>query len=123
MRWEKAPLVQVEVNRLARQLFAWSERERIIAFRSYGSKSRAWARIWGLPKIWQLALKIEPHYCLEIISEKFDRKSKEDQQRILIHELMHIPKNFSGSLLPHRGRGRAINRREVEKIFKKIKCC
>jgi len=35
---------------------------------------------------------------------------------------MHIPKNFSGALLPHRGRGRVvINHRSVEKLFKQFK--
>lgn len=122
MRWERAPALQIEVNRLARRLFNLIDIQRVIVFRSYDSKSKALARIWGLPRIWQLALKVKPHYCLEVISEKFDQQSKENQQRILVHELMHIPKNFSGSLLTHRGRGRAINKREAEKIFRKLTC-
>ena len=94
----------------------------IVGFRSQGSRSRAQARIWAFPRIWQMALKKPPHYCIEILSEKFDHLKHHDQIRILIHELMHIPKNFSGALLPHRGRGRVvINRRSVEKLFKQFK--
>ena len=74
---------------------------RIFCFRSYGSTARARARIWAFPKIWQLALNIEPAYVIEVLSEKFDNLSDKDKTRVLIHELAHIPKNFSGSLLPH----------------------
>ena len=120
MRWQKAPEIQREVERLIERGFSWIEAGRVKEFRSYGSKSRAVARVWGLPKIWQLALGIKSHYCVELVSERFDRQSRGDRRRVLIHELMHIPKNFSGSLLPHKSRGRAINREEVEKMVKKI---
>lgn len=92
---------------------------KIVCFRSFGSQARARARIWGFPKIWQLALDLPPYYCLEVISEKFDHLKTDDQIRIIIHEMMHIPKNFSGALLPHRGRGKVIiNSRSVEQLFK-----
>ncbi len=94
----------------------------IIAFRSRKSKARARARIWAFPKIWQMALKQKPHYCIEVISHHFDHLKKDDQTKVLIHELMHIPKNFSGALLPHKGRGKVvINARSVEKLFKMYK--
>ena len=93
--------------------------KRIVCFRSHGSQARARARIWAFPKIWQLALNLPAYYCIEIISEKFDHLKPADQTRIIIHEMMHIPKNFSGALLPHRGRGKiVINTRSVEQLFK-----
>ena len=96
--------------------------KQIVCFRSYGSSSRARARIWSLPKIWQKALKVKPHYCIEVLSEKFDKMSKVNQTKVLIHELLHIPKTFSGALLPHRGRGRVvIDGRSVNKLYKKYK--
>lgn len=97
------------------------DHKRIVCFRSFGSKSRARARIWSLPRIWQMALKVKAHYCIEVLSEKFDKLKKDDQTRVLIHELMHIPKNFSGALLPHRGRGKGINHHTVETLFKQYK--
>lgn len=102
MTWEFAPDLQKRVAKLVFTLnFSHIDPQRIIVFRSFGSKSMAKARIWSLPRIWQKALNVEPHYCLEVLSEKFDKLSLDQQQKILIHELLHIPKNFSGSLLPH----------------------
>ena len=89
----------------------------LVCFRSKGSNSNARARIWSLPRVWQQALEVEPHYIIEVLSEKFDHLSLEDKKRVIIHELMHIPKSFSGSLVPHRGRGRHIVPREVEKLY------
>lgn len=95
---------------------------RIVCFRSFGSKSRAYARIWSLPHIWQMALNLKAHYCIEVLHERFGRLSKDEKVKVLIHELLHIPKNFSGALLPHRGRQKAgINRRNIEEFFKLYK--
>ena len=121
MDFQKAPDVQKRIASLVKKLsFLHIDPKRIVAFRSSGSRSRARARIWSFPRIWQKALKIKPHYCLEVLSEKFDKLTRENQDRVLIHELLHIPKNFSGALLPHRGRGkRRIDGKTVEKLFKK----
>lgn len=122
MRWHIAPDLQKEVNKIVKKLdFFHIDPQRIIVFRGYQSRSRAWARIWSLPKIWQQALSVSPHYCLEVLSEKFDKLNCDEKQKVLIHELLHIPKNFSGSLLPHRGRGRKIDRKRVEIFFKMLK--
>lgn len=94
---------------------------RIVCFRSQKATSRARARIWSLPRIWQMALNIKAHYVIEVLSQHFDHLSTDDRTRVLIHELMHIPKNFSGALLPHRGRGKGINHRTVESVFKEYK--
>ncbi len=95
--------------------------DHIVCFRSYGSTSRARARIWSFPKIWQQALNLPPHYIIEVLSEKYDHLSKEDKERVLIHELMHIPKNFSGSLLAHKRKSFRINNQTVEKLFNLFK--
>jgi predicted metallopeptidase len=90
----------------------------IHCFRSWGSTSRARARIWGFPRIWQMALKQPPHYCIEVLAEKFDHLSETDKTKVLIHELLHIPKNFSGSLLPHgHKRPHLVNNKTVERIW------
>jgi predicted metallopeptidase len=92
---------------------------RLICFRSHGSTSRARARIWSLPRVWQLGLNLRAHYIIEVISHYFDSLSADDQTRVLIHELMHIPKNFSGALLSHRhGRHHRIDHRSVEALFR-----
>lgn len=122
MDFTLAPDIQSEIKAILRKVtLPHLDHTRIVCFRSYGSSSRARARIWSLPRIWQMALKVNAHYCIEVLSEKFDHLSKDDQTRVLIHELMHIPKNFSGALLPHRGRGEGINHRTVETLFKTYK--
>lgn len=120
MEWEKDVALQKRVEKIVATLnFFHIDPKRVVVFRSFGSRSRALARIWSLPRIWQKALKVPAHYCLEVLSEKFNRLSKDRQERVLIHELLHIPKNFSGALLPHRHRGEGINAKVIEKYFLK----
>lgn len=95
--------------------------DRIFCYKTTGSKARAYARTWAMPKIFQRALGIEPAYVIECISEYFDKLSEKDKKKVVIHELLHIPKNFSGSLMPHRhGRGKSINS-EVKRIAELMK--
>ncbi len=79
----------------------WVLYERLFFYRSTDSKARAYARTWGLPSLWQRALSLEPGYIIEVLSEHFDKLSKRDQDKVILHELTHIPRNFSGALVPH----------------------
>ena len=88
-------------------------------FRSTGSKSRyVIARIHGLGKIWQKTLQISPVYIIEVISERYDKLSENQKEKILIHELLHIPKGFSGGFLHHKGH---INQRIIDRLHCEIK--
>lgn len=119
MKWIPAPDVDLRIKEILKHLgLPHIIAHRLIIFRSYGSTGRAIARIWSLPTVWQLALNIDPQYVIEVISERFDRQSFDDQTRTLIHELMHIPKTFSGALVSHRHHGRSIDRRTVETLYK-----
>ena len=124
MDLQLAPDIHRRVAFLARQLnLVHVLPGQIVCFRSSGSSAHARARIWSLPRIWQMALSVPPHYCIEVISEKFDNQSLDDQERILIHELLHIPKNFSGALSPHRTASRRTFRKYhdiVESLFKSL---
>lgn len=103
-------------------LFPQVVASRVVCMRSTGATSRARARIWSFPKIWQMALKTPAHYVIEVLSHHFDHLSDDDKTRVIIHELMHIPKNFSGALVPHRGRhNHRIDHRTVEKLFQEFK--
>lgn len=115
---QSAPDIKKKVLKILQKLsLAYIKKSKIFCFRSYGSKSKAHARIWSLPRIWQKALKVQAGYCIEVLAEKFDKLSEEEKTKILIHELMHIPKTFSGSVLSHRGRGRRIDRRMINKLY------
>lgn len=119
--WKEAP----EVTRRVRELVKLSglnhiRTKRVICFRSENAKTRAYARIWGFPRIWQQALRLEPAYVIEVISEKFDRLSQKDQDMILIHEFLHIPRTFSGALVPHHDRG-GVNKDRVREIYRNFR--
>ncbi|MDH2900727.1 MAG: putative metallopeptidase [archaeon] len=90
--------------------------ERVSFYRSTGSRARrVQARIHGLGRIWFDALKIQPLYVVEVISEEFDKLEPPEKEKVIIHELMHIPSGFSGGFVPHKGK---INRRSVEAMHK-----
>lgn len=92
----------------------------IHCIRSYDAKTRAYARIWGMSRLFKEVAGINPNYIIEVIDKRFSKLSEREQIKTLIHELMHIPKTFSGALLSHRGPHHAINDREVEKIMRSI---
>lgn len=122
MEWKNALDIHKRVVKLLDKLdFNYIKSSRLFCFRSFGSSSRARARIWSLPTVWQQALNVEPAYVIEVLSEKFDKLSSEEQSKILIHELLHIPKTFSGALRPHNGRYVKVDDRLVERLFKKYK--
>jgi len=94
---------------------------RIICMRSRGAKVNAYARIWSLPEIWRNALEINPFYVIEVVSQHYDKLDEEEKKKVLIHELLHIPKKFTGGLVPHNNRGRNIDDRLVNELYKKYK--
>ena len=124
MQLSLAPDISRRIFRLVKNLDLPHIRPaNLICFRSTGSTGRARARIWSLPKRWQMALSVDAHYCIEVISEKFDNLSSDDQERTLIHELLHIPRNFSGALVPHRNHKHKTFRHyhdHVEMLFNKM---
>jgi len=123
MNFQKAPDIQAKLNWLLEHLdMPHVDGGRIIAYRSTKSSARAYARIWSLPRIWQDALEIKAHYVIEVLSEKFDSLNEERQLKVLIHELMHIPKSFSGALVPHKGaHGRHhIHHKKVDQHYKEF---
>lgn len=96
---------------------AWVKVSRVFTYRSENAKTRAYARIWGLSRIWQQALKIKPAYILEVISEKYDKLSNYEKSKILLHEIAHIPKNFSGALIPHTRRRKGSFRDKLKSLY------
>lgn len=121
LEWSADPELTIRVRTLVDSIeFGHITQERIFCFRTDGSKSRAYARIWAFPKIFQTVLEIEPAYVIEVINKYYNKLDMEEQTKVLIHELLHIPRNFSGSLLPHTYGNKQIDK-EVERIYKGIK--
>jgi len=87
----------------------------VYCYRSMGSESkRTIARIHGLGRIWQDALRRPPAYVIEVISERYDQLSQEEKEKTMIHELLHIPKGFTGGFRPHRG---YVDERRVKRLY------
>ncbi|MCL5438954.1 MAG: metallopeptidase [Patescibacteria group bacterium] len=121
MDWEEAKDVEQKIKLILYHLdMPHVVQSRIFCYRTHGSKSRAYARIWTFPKIFQQALNIEASYVIEVLSKYYDKLNEKDQHKVLIHELLHIPKNFSGALLPHRSRGRHLGK-QVNILFEEFK--
>ena len=117
--WRKAPDIKIRILHLVRSLnLEWVKSSQIHCVRSFHSQSRAYARIWGLGKIWQMTLSFKPAYIIEVLSERFDKLGKLEQDKVLLHELAHIPKNFSGSLLPHVRRGKRNFHDRVDRLVR-----
>jgi len=94
------------------------DESRVACVRSKGSNSKQIiARCHGLPRIMQLALNQKPHYVIEVISEKFDKLSKQEQTKVLIHELMHIPHSFGGGFRAHKP---YVTWKKVERMYKQF---
>ncbi len=74
---------------------------RVKVVRTYDSRSTAYARLWGLSKVLQEGLGLKPAYVLEIIVSNFSLLTCQEKIDVLIHEISHIPKTFSGSVRPH----------------------
>lgn len=117
IKYELAEDVMVRLHDITRVLGMDHVRlSGVYAIRSRGSgSSRTLARCHALSKIWQLALGINAVYLIEVISEKFDRMNREEQDKVLIHELMHIPMSFGGGFKHHD----FVTGRNVEKIYHK----
>lgn len=89
----------------------------VYCVRSRGSKAKMTiARIHGLGRIWQDATGMEPTYIIEIIAERYDVLSKNDQDRTLIHELLHIPHGFRGGFRHHKN---YVNAETVETWYRR----
>lgn len=76
--------------------------DRVACIRSKGTSSRGIiARCHALSKIMQQCLGCKAFYIIEVISERYDKMSEEDKTKVLIHELLHIPRTFGGGFRHH----------------------
>ena len=100
--YEHALDLQEQINEISKLLFPHVKLDSVVCLRSFGSSSRGTiARCHALGKAMQLALDRKGFYVIEVISKRFDKMSQQDQIKVLIHELMHIPKTFGGGFKYH----------------------
>ena len=118
MKYEFAPEIQSRAEEISKVLFPHIDIENMKCFRSFGTSSR-WtiARCHALGKLMQKAIDKKAFYALEFLSERFDKFNEEEKIKIIIHELMHIPKCFGGGFKHHN----LVTDKNVNKYYKEYK--
>ena len=115
--WLEAPDIKKRSLKLIKDLkMDWIIPGRLFFYRSENSHARAYARTWGLPALWQRSLKVDPAYMIEVLSEHFDRLNTKEQDKVILHELTHIPHNFSGALVPHTRRRKGSFHKKLDDL-------
>jgi len=95
--------------------------DKVVCVRSYGSSTkRVIARCHGMSKVLQIAMRIKAFYVLEFLSERFDKLDDKEQEKTIIHELMHIPKNFGGGFR-HHNHVSEENIKSIQERYRKMK--
>jgi predicted metallopeptidase len=119
IKYAEAPDVKRMAERVVTQLdFPHVDLNGIYCYRSTSSRSkRTVARIHNLSRLWQRALGIRASYLIEVISERFDKLSQEEKEKVMIHELLHIPQGFGGGFRPHKGN---ITRKKIDILYAKL---
>jgi predicted metallopeptidase len=122
IRYEIADDIQKRFADIVRTLnLAHIDLNKVVCVRSFGSSTkRVIARCHGMSKVLQIAMKIKAFYVLEFLSERFDKLDDKDQEKTIIHELMHIPKNFGGGFR-HHDHVSELNVKSVQELYRKTK--
>lgn len=117
MRYEKADDIEARMRDIIVKLeMSHVELNSVACIRSSGTSSRRTiARCHALGKVMQHALGRRAFYVLEFLSERFDKMSEEEKIKVIIHELMHIPKAFGGGFKHHD----VVTERNVNKLFER----
>jgi predicted metallopeptidase len=104
IKYKQAPDVQEVAKEIVYSL-DWDHifLEHVAFIRSFGSTSRRTiARCHALGKAMQIGMgRKKGFYLIEVISERFDKLPEEEKIKVVIHELMHIPKSFGGGFIHH----------------------
>ena len=102
MKYEYAHDLQKRMEEIVRILsMNHINLERVKCFRSRGiSTKRTIARCHTIGKLMQKAIGVDAHYAIEFL-ERFDKLNKEEQDKVIIHEMLHIPKTFGGGFRQH----------------------
>jgi predicted metallopeptidase len=102
MRYDYAPDLKARLSEIVAKLqMDHINLDRVECLRSFGSSTkRTIARCHTIGKVMQKGMKVSAFYTIEFL-EKFDKLSLSDQDKVIIHELLHIPKTFGGGFRQH----------------------
>ncbi len=102
MRYEYAPDIKQKLIEIVNHLLMnHVDLNRVECLRSFGSSTkRTIARCHTIGKVMQKGMKVPAFYTIEFL-ELFDKMSQQEQEKVIIHELLHIPKTFGGGFRQH----------------------
>ncbi|MBM3231922.1 metallopeptidase [Candidatus Pacearchaeota archaeon] len=102
MRYDYAPDLKNRLIEIVKTLdMNHIDLNRVECLRSFGSSTkRTIARCHTIGKVMQKGMKIPAFYTIEFL-ERFDKLNNEQQDKVIIHELLHIPKTFGGGFRQH----------------------
>lgn len=117
MKYEFAQDLQDRMNEIVRLLqMEHIDISRVKCFRSKGSSTkRTLARCHTVGKLMQKAMNMPAHYAIEFL-EKFEKLNMKEQDKVIIHELLHIPKTFGGGFRQHD----YVCEENVDKLYAKL---
>jgi hypothetical protein len=67
------------------------------------------------PRLSSTGMGLKPAYVIEFVAEVFDKLPPKQQEEVILHELLHIPKSFSGGLVPH-GKSTSEERQNTKQV-------
>ncbi|MAG26270.1 metallopeptidase [Candidatus Pacearchaeota archaeon] len=102
MKYEDAPDLMKRAEEIVSVLgMGHVDLSRVSCIRSKGSKTRrTLARCHALGKLLQKAMGTKAFYAIEFL-EPFEKLDEKEQDKVILHELMHIPKTFGGGFRHH----------------------
>ncbi len=119
IKYEEARDIEEEARKIIAKL-GWNhvKQDSVAFLRSQGSSSRRTiARCHALSVPLQLGLGRKAFYTIEVLGERFDKLSEDERVRVIIHELMHIPKAFGGGFIHHD----KVCERNINQLFQRYK--
>mgnify|MGYP001588883721 CR=1 FL=1 len=94
--------LQELTSEIAKTLFPHVDMTRVKCFVSSGSSTRRTiARCHTIGKLMQKTIGVSAHYGIEFIDKTFNKLPEDEKIKVIIHELMHIPKTFGGGFRQH----------------------
>lgn len=119
IKYQDAEDIRKEAEKIIGKLgLSHIDLENVGFLRSIGSSSRRTiARCHALSVPLQLGLGRKAFYTIEVLSERFDKLSEDERVKVIIHELMHIPKSFGGGFIHHD----KVCERNINQLFQRYR--
>jgi predicted metallopeptidase len=113
--YKNEAIIKDIINKLGLDYINSDQIKCVLSYKS--SSKRVIARLHPSLRIFTYAFDSKPLYIIELISEKFNKLNEKDQIKVLIHELMHIPKTFSGAARDHGKMGNMSSNGKMSKYL------